>query len=89
MELGPPTQHFDFHGQGHDVIEFPWFAAEQPWGGTQATRRCRRRHRLVPPAPATSTDCRLVPGVSDNLLVTESGGEWLSRGWSHEWREIA
>ena len=34
-ELGAPTQHFDFHGQGMDVIEYPWFAAEQPWGGSR------------------------------------------------------
>ena len=31
-QVGPPTQHFDFHGQGQDVIELPWYAAEQPWG---------------------------------------------------------
>ena len=86
-ELGEPTQHFDFHGQGMDVIEFPWFAAEQPWGGS--------RDAELEPGPSSPTiraerSCRepaWSPGVSDNLLISETAAEWLSGDWSHEWRE--
>ena len=86
-ELGAPTQHFDLHGQGMDVIEYPWFAAEQPWGGTGdfdlepgAIISYHPARRIVS-GPAWS------PGVSDNLLILEAGAEWLSGDWSHEWRE--
>ena len=87
-QLGPPTQHFDFHGQGQDVIELPWYAAEQPWGsagdaplpvgGIVSYHPARR---IEPPVGWT-------PGISDNLLVTEQGGEWLSGGWDHRFREV-
>jgi Xaa-Pro aminopeptidase len=88
-ELADPTRHFDFHGQGMDVIERPWFAAEQPWGGTgDAVLRpgvivsYHPRRNTVPEVPWS-------PGVSDNLLITDDGAEWLSGDWSHEWREMA
>ena len=88
-ELGEATRHFDFHGQGMDVIELPWFAAEQPWGGTgdrqleAGTIVSYHPRRNVVPAVGWA------PGVSDNLLVTDEGAEWLSGDWSHEWRELA
>jgi Xaa-Pro aminopeptidase len=87
-ELGEPTQHFDFHGQGMDVIEYPWFAAEQPWGGSgdfaleTGTIISYHPARRIVSGPAWS------PGVSDNLLISETGAEWLSGDWSHEWREV-
>jgi Xaa-Pro aminopeptidase len=86
--LGAPTKHFDFHGQGMDVIELPWYAAEQPWGGSSdvelepGTIVSYHPHRNVVPAVGWS------PGVSDNLLVTADGAEWLSDDWSHRWREV-
>ncbi len=87
-ELGAPTQHFDFHGQGMDVIEYPWYAAEQPWGGSRdfelepgAIISYHPRRNVVPAVPWS-------PGVSDNLLVTADGAEWLSGDWSHRWREV-
>jgi Xaa-Pro aminopeptidase len=87
-ELGAATQHFDFHGQGMDVIELPWYAAEQPWGSTgdaelePGTIVSYHPRRNVVPAVGWS------PGVSDNLLVTDDGAEWLSGEWSHTWREV-
>jgi Xaa-Pro aminopeptidase len=86
--LGDATRHFDFHGQGMDVIELPWFAAEQPWGATgdrqlePGTIVSYHPRRNVVPAVGWA------PGVSDNLLVTDDGAEWLSGDWSHEWREV-
>jgi Xaa-Pro aminopeptidase len=88
-ELGTPTQHFDFHGQGMDVIELPWYAAEQPWGSsgdvalTSGTIVSYHPRRNVVPAVDWS------PGVSDNLLITDDGAERLSGEWSHTWREDA
>jgi len=86
-ELADPTTHFDFHGQGMDVIERPWFAAEQPWGGTGDA--VLRPGVIVSYHPRRNTvpEVSWSPGVSDNLLITEDGAEWLSGGWSHEWRE--
>ena len=87
-ELGDATRHFDFHGQGMDVIELPWFAAEQPWGATgdrqlePGTIVSYHPRRNVVPAVGWA------PGISDNLLVTDEGAEWLSGDWSHEWREV-
>jgi Xaa-Pro aminopeptidase len=88
-QLGAPTQHFDFHGQGMDVIELPWYAAEQPWGSagdvplTSGTIVSYHPRRNVVPEVQWS------PGVSDNLLVTDDGAERLSGEWSHEWRNAA
>jgi Xaa-Pro dipeptidase len=88
-ELAEPTRHFDFHGQGMDVIELPWYSAEQPWGSSKdaileaGTVISYHPRRNVRPQVAWS------PGVSDNLLVVESGAaERLSGAWSHEWREV-
>jgi Xaa-Pro aminopeptidase len=86
--LGPPTQHFDFHGQGQDVIELPWYAAEQPWGS--AGDAALPVGGIVSYHPARRIDPPVgwTPGVSDNLLVTDDGGEWLSDGWDHRFREV-
>jgi len=88
-ELGAPTRHFDFHGQGMDVIELPWYAAEQPWGGSKdveleaGTVLSYHPRRNVVPTVAWS------PGVSDNLLLVDEGDAVrLSGDWSHEWREV-
>jgi Xaa-Pro aminopeptidase len=88
-ELGPPTQHFDFHGQGQDVIELPWYAAEQPWGSTGD--RELRAGTIVSyhPARAVAPAVGWPTGISDNLLVTDAGGEWLSGDWDHRWRTVA
>jgi Xaa-Pro aminopeptidase len=86
--LGEPTRHFDFHGQGMDVIEYPWYAAEQPWGSSRdraleagAILSYHPRRNVVP-AVAWST------GISDNLLITDDGAEWLSGDWDQRWREV-
>jgi Xaa-Pro dipeptidase len=86
-ELGPPTQHFDFHGQGLDVIELPWFAAEEPWGTAGDTAMPAGAVFSYHPARRVSPAVGWTPGISDNLLVTADGGELLSGDWSHRWRE--
>jgi Xaa-Pro aminopeptidase len=84
-EFGEETTHFDFHGQGLDVIEAPWFAAAQPWGSTgdaelqSGAILSYHPRRNVFPGVAWST------GISDDLLITDTGSEWLSGDWEHSW----
>ena len=84
-EFGEETTHFDFHGQGLDVIEAPWFAAAQPWGSTgdaelqSGAILSYHPRRNVLPGVAWST------GMSDDLLITDTGSEWLSGDWEHSW----
>lgn len=86
--LGPPSQHFDFHGQGQDVIEHPWYAAEQPWGSKGDAELPEGAIVSYHPSRRVESFAGWTPGISDNLLITAAGGEWLSGQWSHEWREV-
>lgn len=85
--LGPASQHFDFHGQGQDVIEHPWYAAEQPWGSKGDAELPEGAIVSYHPSRRVESFAGWTPGISDNLLITAAGGEWLSGQWSHEWRE--
>lgn len=86
-KLGSPAQHFDFHGQGQDVIEAPWYAEEQPWGSAADAPLPAGAVMSYHPARRIDPVVGWTPGISDNLLVTAEGGEWLSGGWSHRFRE--
>ena len=87
--LGAPTQHFDFHGQGLDVIERPWYAAEQPWGSLGDAPLPEGAVMSYHPARRIEPFAGWTPGISDNLLITEDGSEWLSGGWDHRFREVS
>lgn len=86
--LGTPPTHFDFHGQGQDVIELPWYAAEQPWGSTGDTELAAGMVLSYHPRRNIEREIGWYPGVSDSLLITEQGAEWLSVEWPHAWREV-
>jgi Xaa-Pro aminopeptidase len=86
-QLGPATQHFDFHGQGQDVIELPWYAAEQPWGSVGDAPLPAGGIVSYHPARRVEPAVGWTPGISDNLLVTAVGGEWLSGEWTHRFRD--
>lgn len=84
--LGPAGRHYNFHGQGLDTIERPWFAAEQPWGASQdwplesGMVFSYHPHRVV-------NDFRgWTPGINEDILITDQGAERLSGDWSHRWR---
>jgi Xaa-Pro aminopeptidase len=88
-QLGEPTTHFDFHGQGMDTIERPWFAAAPGWGASQDwpleagmvfSYHPRRR---VAPDPGWSS------GINEDIVITDAGAERLSGGWEHRWRPVA
>ena len=84
-DLGPPTTHFHFHGQGLDTIERPWYAGASPWGQTQDWPLTAgmvfsyHPRRQVRPRVAWST------GINENILITERGAEHFGT-WDHRWR---
>ena len=84
--IGPPTNHFDFHGQGMDTIERPWHAATPGWGQSQDWPLAAgmtfsfHPHRTVTPQPGWST------GLNEDVLITEHGIERLAGEWDHRWR---
>lgn len=88
-KLGSPAQHFDFHGQGQDVIEAPWYAQEQPWGSAADAALPAGAVMSYHPARRIDPAVGWTPGISDSLLVTAGGGEWLGGGWNHRFREAA
>ncbi len=86
--LGAPTQHFDFHGQGMDTIEYPWFSAAAGWGSSQnwpleagMVFSYHPRRNLVN-GPAWST------GINEDIRITPTGAETFSGDWSHRWRPM-
>ncbi len=87
-ELGAPTQHFDFHGQGMDTIEYPWFSAAAGWGSSQnwpleagMVFSYHPRRNLVD-GPAWST------GINEDIHITPTGAQTFSGDWSHRWRHM-
>ena len=88
-ELGPATNHFDFHGQGMDTIEHPWFAAAPGWGASQDMELeagmvfSYHPRRIVRPQVAWGT------GINEDILITENGVDRLSGEWNLRWRVMA
>ncbi len=85
-QLGAPTSHFDFHGQGMDTIEYPWFSAEANWGSSQdwpletgMVFSYHPRRNLVD-GPTWST------GINEDIRITPTGALTFSGDWSHRWR---
>jgi Xaa-Pro aminopeptidase len=89
LELGAPTDHFDFHGQGMDTIEYPWHAQARPWGQSQdwvlqeGMVFSYHPHRNIAGFDGWGT------GLNEDIVITESGAERLSGGWDQSWREMA
>lgn len=85
-DIGPPTTHFDFHGQGMDTIERPWFAAEKDWGQSQnwpleaGMVFSYHPKRKVKPAVPWGT------GINEDILITPDGVDRLSGDWDLRWR---
>lgn len=86
--LGTPSGHYDFHGQGQDVIEFPWFAQEQPWGGTGDIELVAGTVLSYHPRRDIQHYAGWYPGLSDSLLITDHGAEWLSPAGPQPWKEV-
>jgi len=84
--LGEPTTHFHFHGQGMDTIERPWFAQTEPWGQSQdwvleagMVFSYHPRRKVLPDNVWTT-------GINEDIVITENGAERFSGDWNHRWR---
>jgi Xaa-Pro dipeptidase len=86
--IGPPTNHFDFHGQGMDTIERPWHAAARGWGQSfdwpleAGMTFSFHPHRHIMPDPGWST------GLNEDVLITADGIDRLVGEWDHRWRPM-
>jgi hypothetical protein len=84
--LGEPTSHFYFHGQGMDTIERPWFAQQEPWGQSQdwvleagTVLSYHPRRNVLPPGSWGT-------GLNEDILITDQGAVRLSKDWNQRWR---
>jgi Xaa-Pro aminopeptidase len=84
--LGPPGTHFDFHGQGMDTIERPWFAEETPWGQSQDWPLEAGMVFSFHPKRAIENAAGWSPGLNEDLLITPTGGDRLAGDWDMHWR---
>ena len=82
------TDHFDFHGQGMDTIEYPWHAQAKPWGQSQdwplqagMVFSYHPRRRLTGYQGWTT-------GLNEDIVITETGAQRLSGGWDQSWRPM-
>ena len=82
------TDHFDFHGQGMDTIEYPWHAQAKPWGQSQdwplqagMVFSYHPRRRLTGYQGWTT-------GLNEDIVITDTGAERLSGGWDQSWRPM-
>lgn len=87
-DLGEPTTHFHFHGQGMDTIERPWFVQAQPWGQSQdwvleagMVFSYHPRRKVLPESQWTT-------GINEDIVITANGAERFSGGWDHRWRLV-
>ena len=87
-ELGATTTAFDFHGQGMDTIEYPWFSAAPGWGKSQdwpleaGMVFSYHPKRNIVNGPAWTT------GINEDIRITPTGAETFSGDWSHRWRRM-
>lgn len=84
--LGAPTEHFDFHGQGMDTIEYPWYAADKNWGGSQDMELEAGMVFSYHPRRNVSPEVGRGTGINEDILITERGVERLSGDWDLRWR---
>lgn len=93
-DLGEPTTHFHFHGQGMDTIERPMFvqaegfAQAEPWGQSQdwllepgMVFSYHPRRKVLP-------DNLWTTGINEDIVITDKGAERFSGGWNHRWRMV-
>ncbi len=84
--LGSPTTHFDFHGQGMDTIEYPWFAAAAGWGSSQDWPLAAGMVLSYHPRRNLMNGPRWSTGINEDIRITPTGAETFSGDWSHHWR---
>jgi Xaa-Pro aminopeptidase len=82
------SAHLDFHGQGLDAIEYPWFSSHDPSGTFgDAVLREGQVFSYHPRRPYVGTTGWL-PDIHDNILIEMTGAVRLSGDWSFEWQRM-
>jgi Xaa-Pro aminopeptidase len=82
------SAHFDFHGQGLDAIEYPWFSSYDPAGTFgDAVLREGQVFSYHPRRPYVGITGWL-PDIHDNILIGSTGALRLSGEWSFDWQRM-
>jgi Xaa-Pro aminopeptidase len=82
------SAHFDFHGQGLDAIEHPWFSSYDPAGTFgDAVLREGQVFSYHPRRPYVGITGWL-PDIHDNILIESTGAVRLSGEWGFEWQRM-
>ncbi len=80
------SAHFDFHGQGLDAIEHPWFSSHDPAGTFgDAVLREGQVFSYHPRRPYVGT-AGWLPDIHDNILIGSDGAVRLSGDWDFGWQ---
>jgi Xaa-Pro aminopeptidase len=82
------TDHFDFHGQGMDTIEYPWHAQAPGWGQSQDWALEAGMVFSYHPRRQVVGHRGWSTGLNENIVITEHGAERLSGGWEQRWRPM-
>lgn len=83
------SAHHDFHGQGLDAIEHPWFSSHDPEGTFgDAVLQEGQVFSYHPRRPYAGVDGWL-PDIHDNILIERTGATRLSGDWSFDWVRLA
>lgn len=80
-----PLQHYEFHGQGMDWIEWPTFSPDDPSG--HKTKLEAGMVLNYHPA-ANLTKSVSAAGINDQILITSEGAQRLSGDWDMRWRRV-
>ncbi|MCP4165158.1 MAG: aminopeptidase P family protein [Chloroflexi bacterium] len=77
--------HHDFHGQGIDVIEWPWYGPLDDRQGDVVLQAgmCfsyHPRRDILPEVRGT--------GINQNIVITEEGAKGLAEPWDMRWRAM-
>jgi Xaa-Pro aminopeptidase len=82
------TDHFDFHGQGMDTIEYPWHAQAPGWGQSQDWALEAGMVFSYHPRRQVVGHRGWSTGLNEDIVITEQGAERLSGGWDQRWRPM-
>jgi Xaa-Pro aminopeptidase len=82
------SAHFDFHGQGLDAIEHPWFSSHDPAGTFgDAVLREGQVFSYHPRRPYVGITGWL-PDIHDNILIESTSAVRLSGEWDFGWQRM-
>lgn len=89
LDLTGTTDHFDFHGQGLDTIEFPWHAQTPPWGQSRDWPLEAGMVFSYHPRRNVAGHEGWTTGLNEDIVITADGAVRPSSGWDQRWRPMA